>query len=413
MKILFWFRKSESKNSDLGNPQGSIQCRIVIEGLELEIGSTQLKCRKSEWDAHGQSFRSTCFNYEAANRKLLDQRTSLSRVYDLLLTRYDYVTPKLVKEYFLQKRKFVYSIDEIFSRFFEFRERLVQQGGLTDSTNDVNLNYSRHIKAYCAQAGIIRPTQIPAGFLFELYGFLIENNRCGVRMGRKVVAFAKQTFKWGKKTGMCPHLECFDDDMPGTAESEDFIDTTHLSILQLEKLYSFDFYELEKRGLITEQTAQMLSHERNAFVFNCFTGMHHCDYSSKEFNIEPYSGCLFLRGRRKKTKKPFSIMLLEPAVNILKLYNNSLKELPTKSNQKRNTTLKLIAMYVGIPLRLTTKIARKTFCDIALNEMMMTQDDVAACLGLTSTKYLKNYGRVREKRLIKTMKNWAALKEAS
>ena len=39
------------------------------------------------------------------------------------------------------------------------------------------------------------------------------------------------------------------------------------------------------------------------------------------------------------------------------------------------------------------KIARKTFCDLALNEMLMSTDDVAACLGLKNTKYLKNYGR--------------------
>ncbi len=98
---------------------------------------------------------------------------------------------------------------------------------------------------------------------------------------------------------------------------------------------------------------------------------------------------------------------------IIRQYDNDLMKLPTKSNQKRNAALKLVAMYVGIPLVLTTKVARKTFCDLALNEMMMTQEDVAACLGLTSTRFLRNYGRTREKRLMKSWESLLELNQAS
>ena len=114
-----------------------------------------------------------------------------------------------------------------------------------------------------------------------------------------------------------------------------------------------------------------------------------------------------------KNESEISIKLLAPPIEILKRSSNNLEDLPIKSNQKRNDTLKLVAGHVRIPLKLTTKIARKTFCDLALNEMLMSPDDVAACLGLKSTKHLKNYGRIREKRLLKTMKSWDELKAAS
>lgn len=132
--------------------------------------------------------------------------------------------------------------------------------------------------------------------------------------------------------------------------------------------------------------------------------MHHVDYTKK---------ALFIRGSRYKIKIRFSVKLLEPAVEILKLYNNRLENLPVKTNQKRNKTLRIIAMYAGIPIKLTTKVARKILCDLALNEMLMSADDVANCLELKSTRHLKNYGRIRERRLMKTMTSWGELKQAS
>ncbi|CAG5017726.1 hypothetical protein DYBT9275_05834 [Dyadobacter sp. CECT 9275] len=414
MKVLFWFRKSEAKNQIINSdPVGSIQCRIIIETEDLEIGSTKISCPKSQWDSINQILVGNSQRIGKANKRLAEVSTGLLRLFDILNTKYDHVSPQIVKEYYLSKRKFTYSIKEISTAFLEHRQKQATQKAITFSTYNVNKNYSRHILDFASKIAVVKPVQIPNNFFSELFEFMIDDNRSGERFARKVSCFAKQMLSWAKRKGMCPNLGCLQEIMPGKAESEDYIDTTHLSISQLEALYTFDFQNLVETGHISVQSANTLSEERDAFVFNCFTGMHHCDYSKKEFLIEPYLGALFLRGKRQKTKKQFSIKLLEPAVEILKRYNNELRQLPVKSNQKRNDTLKQIAVYTGIPLRLTTKVARKTFCDLAINEMLMSGDDVAACLGLTSTKYLKNYGRVREKRLLKTMKSWGELKVAS
>jgi len=412
MKVLFWFRKSEAKQINGNDPDGTIQCRVTIDSDEIEIGSTKINCKKSAWDATGQKIYGN-YKYTAkTNQKLSLISTNLLRLYDVLNTKYDHVSPALVKEYYLSKRKFNYSIQECKDAFFIHREKMVEKKAITESTLTVNENYARHILDFCEIQKITKPLQIGSNFFNDLFEFLIDDSRCGERMARKVACFAKQVLKWSRQKGMCPDLLCFGEEMPGFAESEEYIDTTHLSIRQLDHLFQFDFNVLVQSEQIIQQTADTLSSERDAFVFNCFTGMHHCDYNNKAFNIEPYYGSLFLTGKRQKTKKRFSIKLLEPAVTILQRYNNLLAELPTKSNQKRNDTLKLIAIYTGIPLRLSTKIARKTFCDLALNEMLMSADDVAACLGLTNTKYLKNYGRIRERRLMKTMKSWSELQVA-
>ncbi len=414
MKVLFWFRKSEANEQKLNSdPVGTIQCRVTIDNCEAEIGSTQISCKKSAWDPTTQLVTGNLKRVSRANQKIDAISSGLLRLYDVLSAKYDYVTPMLVKEYYLEKRKFTYTIQEIMNAYFVHRLKQKQQNVITKSTLDVNENYARHILDYAEHAKISKPIQIQSNFFTDLFEFMIDTNRSGERFARKVAVFAKHVLKWSKKKGMSPNLSCFDEELPGTADSEDYLDTTHLDINQLDKLAKFDFNKLVAQKKIQQITADMLNRERHAFVFNCFTGMHHCDYSDKLFHIDLYRNEWFLKGRRKKTNKPFAIKLLEPAVEIMELYDNDLKNLPVISNQKRNQALKLLANYVEIPILLTTKVARKTFCDLALNEMMMTQDDVAACLGLTTTRYLKNYGRIREKRLMKVMPSWASLNKAS
>ncbi|GAB4047123.1 hypothetical protein GCM10028810_28840 [Spirosoma litoris] len=187
-------------------------------------------------------------------------------------------------------------------------------------------------------------------------------------------------------------------------------DTTHLTIEQLERLIKFDFFVMSRAGELHPAAAESLDKERDAFVFNCFTGMHHCDYTSKQFRIDKdQKADYWLIGKRQKTKKEFFLKILEPGVAVLKKYGESLEALPVKSNQKRNDSLKLIAAYVGLPVRLSTKIARKTFADLALNEMLIPSDDVATMLGLTSTERLKHYARPRRNRLAKLLSSWESL----
>ena len=414
MKILFWFRKSEAKDQLLQeDPLGSIQCRISIENQTIEVGATKIVCKKSEWCPSGQRIAGKGQVIERANRTLNEITFRLNRLYDILLTKFDYVTPTIVKDHYNSRAKLTYSLKEINTKFEAIRTKMVEQAVITQSTLDINQNYARHILDYYDEISATKPYELPNTYLNDLYQFMIVTGRSGARFARKVCAYSKQVFKWAIREGMSPKIDALNEVVPGATDSEDYLDTTHLSIFQLDRLWKFDFKALVKSNQISKQTADVLSSERDAFVFNCFSGMHHCDYTKKEFRIEPYQDALFLKGTRTKTKKPFAVKLLEPAVHILKKYGGELRLLPVKSNKSRNITLKHIAVYVGIPQLLTTKVARKTFCDLAINELMMSTDDVAACLGLTSTKYLKNYGRIREKRLMKVMKSWHKLNKAS
>lgn len=63
-----------------------------------------------------------------ANRRLSDILNRLLRLFDILNTKHEHVSVKLVKEYYHSKRKFTYSLKEISDEFFIYRKVQVGQG---------------------------------------------------------------------------------------------------------------------------------------------------------------------------------------------------------------------------------------------------------------------------------------------
>lgn len=236
MRVLFWFRKSEAKDQiKLEDPSGSIQCRITIDNIDTEIGSTTISCKKSDWNAADQVVIGKYKNTRNDNLKISQIRMTVLRLYDVLVTKYDYVSPDLVKEYFHSKKKFTYSLTEIKREFFAHRKKEVSKNIVTQSTYDVNKNYARHILDFCASQKLVKPIQIQSTFFTDLFNFVIDDGRAGQRMARKIAIFAKQMLKWSQQAGMSPQLSCFNETLPGKNDSEDNLDTTHLSIPQIDR----------------------------------------------------------------------------------------------------------------------------------------------------------------------------------
>lgn len=411
MYILFWFRKSEAKKEVMLRKQnpaydtlGNICCRITLHGNSAEVGNVHIECRKSVWDAENQRLKGGDVSIKRHNRTLVELRMKLERVYEILQLEYNgQETAAMVKDYFTGKRLFRYSFEQLIKEFFKDRSQLKTIGKITESTLVVQLNYARNFEAFLEKERYkgLSPLSFEEDKMDEFSGYLIS-----IKMGpahtRKHLVWVKALFKQSLKKKRIKFNPVVDYEVEGDGVVPD---TTHLTVEQLKKLAEFDFWSMVRQGFIVAATAEKCERERDAFVFNCFTGMHHCDYTDKSFRVEVYQGALFLKGYRRKTNKEFMVKLLEPAVMILEKYGK-IENLPSKSNQKRNDTLKQVAVLTKIPILMTTKVARKTFADIALNELMMDTSDVQACLGLTSDRYLRHYVRLREKRLLQKMSSW-------
>lgn len=104
---------------------------------------------------------------------------------------------------------------------------------------------------------------------------------------------------------------------------------------------------------------------RDLFLFQTYTMMGYSDLAAFDYKeCKRVKGKLCYKAKRLKTGQEFMVVLLEPALNILKKYKY---KLPIISNVKYNLYLKAVAQFAKIDKPLTTHYARHTGATLLLN----------------------------------------------
>lgn len=104
---------------------------------------------------------------------------------------------------------------------------------------------------------------------------------------------------------------------------------------------------------------------RDLFLFQCYTGLAFSDMALYDFTVlEQRDGKYILHKRRHKTGVLYHVVLLPPALEILKRHNF---KLPIISNQKYNQALKAVAAHTGLRFNLTSHCGRHTYATWCLN----------------------------------------------
>lgn len=131
---------------------------------------------------------------------------------------------------------------------------------------------------------------------------------------------------------------------------------------------------------------------RDLFVFQCYTGLSYSDFAIFDFksNIIEHEGKYIIRDMRIKTGEDYYIVLLSPAVQLLKKYDY---KMPIISNQQYNLRLKIVADYAGLDKRLTTHMARHTFATLAMTNGVELKV-VSKMLGHSSVRTTEIYAAV-------------------
>jgi len=116
--------------------------------------------------------------------------------------------------------------------------------------------------------------------------------------------------------------------------------------------------------------------------------------SMDELGITGYQmerdGKSIILDRRKKTDEDYYIVLLSPALAILKKYGY---KLPLISNVRYNYYLKVVAQFAKIDKPLTTHMARHTFAVFALNHGIKIEV-LAKMMGHTDIKTTQIYAKI-------------------
>lgn len=133
---------------------------------------------------------------------------------------------------------------------------------------------------------------------------------------------------------------------------------------------------------------------RDLFLFQCFTGLAYADMAKFDFeNVIQRKGRYVIRDIRQKSEEDFYIVLLPPALEILKKYGF---RLPVISNQKYNAALKFVAAGAGIKRKVTSHMGRHTFATFCLNKGVNIET-LAVMMGHCNIKATQIYAKMVNK----------------
>ena len=167
-----------------------------------------------------------------------------------------------------------------------------------------------------------------------------------------------------------------------------------------------EFHRFEKCKIESEHLARV----RDLFVFQTYTMMSYSDLAQFDYGLcEKVGGQVVYRSSRVKTEQPFTIVLLQPALAVLKKYDY---QLPITSNQKYNDYLKAAVKYAKIDKPVTTHWARHTGATMLLNDGNVPMHIVQHILGHASIRETeKTYAKVLDRTIVETMANYQKKKK--
>ncbi len=168
-----------------------------------------------------------------------------------------------------------------------------------------------------------------------------------------------------------------------------------------------EFHAIENCKLPTESLCRV----RDLFVFQTYTMLGYSDMEAFDYNkCTRVKGQTIYKSKRVKTGQDFVVVLLPPALAILKKYNN---ELPIISNVKYNEYLKIVAQAAGIEKPVSTHWARHTGATLFLNEGNIPMHIVQHILGhATIRETEKTYAMVFDTTIVESVKKYKKKKFA-
>lgn len=152
---------------------------------------------------------------------------------------------------------------------------------------------------------------------------------------------------------------------------------------------------LNPEELVKIETAIMptpsIERVRDMFLLQCYTGLSYSDMRKFDFQMVQQRGNRYvLHDVRKKTGEDFYIVLLPPAMEILKRYGFRMHMM---TNEQYNMRLKIVAEASGLDKRLTSHMGRHTFATMSLNSGIKIEV-LAQMMGHTDIRTTQIYAKM-------------------
>ncbi|WP_083925296.1 site-specific integrase [Flexithrix dorotheae] len=349
MKIRFKLRETSLNNFYL-------YCLVRVNKKPAKSAiATGIRLEKKDWDSKKQTI--TNDSLETEIMALNHFRNELRDTYRFLLNRNvpELLSGELLKKAFVLNEKPSITLLQAYESFFNRLEDLRKRKKiiLTDLSLRTYKNRRNYVRKFLLEFHDLdyKLSLVNEPFLDSIYdyGFHIKGDKHNHLM--KVLQFLKRILAYSKIKGWIP------------------INPVELYPIRYEKgnteNYLFE-HELEKIKNFP-LSSEVLIKTRDLFIAQCWSGFAYNEFQS--FNYEKdtflYNKRRFISKDRQKTRENSLLPVFPEFDRILKKYNYNI---PVYSNQAYNRYLKELGAIVGIDLKLTTHVARKTAGHIWLNK---------------------------------------------
>ena len=179
--------------------------------------------------------------------------------------------------------------------------------------------------------------------------------------------------------------------------------------------YSYERPKGEPRSITKEELERIIDLEiewenyrivRDLFVFSCFSGLAISDVRNlREENIVTEEGKLCIKGRRMKTKTPYRVQVLPPALTIMNRYRGIragfVFDVPTTDIVLNG--MHYIQRNIGMETPLTFHMARHTFASLITLSAGVPIETVSRMLGHTNLRTTQVYGKITDHKIQEDM----------
>lgn len=367
-----------------------VYAKLFINGKKLEL-TTNRKVLPENW-AENQSVNDPSLNtyLELFKAKLYD-------AYSKLTLSHEYLTPELFKEVLAgkkpkeEKKHFLIQTTEQHNKNFESLIGVKYSYG-SYKNYKTTLKYLKEFIPLIYKQKDIELNKVNFNFCEQFYSFLTTEKTCTTNGANKQIQRLKKIINYSIKQGYINFN-------PMATFTLEFKPVTKIALTQDEvnRLAKMTF------------SRKTLENVRNAFLFQCYTGLSYADVKrlAKKHLHTDDKGNLWIKMERAKTTTYFSVPLLPKALEILEQYKELKQKgdllLPVLSNHKMNSHLKLIQELAKINKNLTTHLARHTFATTITLGNGVPIETVSRMLGHTKLSTTQVYARVLDNKIANDM----------
>lgn len=387
-KILFYLKRNAPKKSGLV----PVMCRITVNG-KISQFSCKLDVEEKLWNVQSGKMSGKSLASQEANRMLDKIRVGVTKAYQEISDKDNYVTAEKVRNAFLgmgQNHKTLLAV------FRQHNEDYAKQVGKMKSQR----SYWKYCTAYNHLSEFIKQRykisdialkELTPAFITDFELFLrIEKNHCTNTIWSYMMPLKRMVYM-----------------------------SINNGWLQRDPFYAYSISpEPTKRGFLTKEEIALLingkfkkqSYEliRDLFIFCTFTGLTFIDmYNLTTGNLQTsFDGHLWIKTNRQKTGVESDIRLLDVPLRIIRKYEgmaegDKLLPVPCYANCKYG--LKVIAKKCGIEKNVTWHMSRHSYATTVCLSNDVPIETLSKMLGHRSIRTTQIYAKITGEKISRDM----------